>query len=314
MIDGDRGLPGSALPWNTDVLPERDRGHAYRSVWNYLADVDFAIRHVVADGLRTRCLEAGDLGHDTIVLLHGTGGHLETFMANIPVLAEKYHVLAIDMLGCGFTDKPDKPYEIADYAHHVKATLEVLGITTAAFVGFSLGSWVATRIALEDPALVNSLTLISATGMFPLPGIPSTVALRRGTGANPSWDSTQMILSDLFYDDATVIDDLVAVRQRVYSGPGLEAVMPRMLTLFDPEIRERNNFTADQWRSIRVPVLIVAHVDVEDVFLKTARAAHELIPSSRIVEIGQSSHWAHFENPEPFNAALLDFLADPSTA
>jgi 2-hydroxy-6-oxonona-2,4-dienedioate hydrolase len=309
MIDNNAVIPEAALPWETDRLPEGDRGRSYRSVWNYLADVDFAIRHTMADGLRTRYLEAGDPSNDTVVLLHGTGGHLETFMANVPALAERYHVLAIDMLGCGFTDKPDKPYEIADYAQHVQATLSVLGIQAAAFVGVSLGSWVAVRIALDRPDLVSSLTLISATGMFELPGVPRTVALRRGTSANPSWDSTRALLADLFYDEKTVVDDLVAVRQRVYSGPGVEKVMPRMLTLFDPDIRARNNFTPEEWASIGAPTLIIAHVDVDDVFLRTARAAHVLIPSNELVEIGKSSHWAHFENPGPFNAALLDFLA-----
>ena len=46
------------------------------------------------------------------------------------------------MLGCGYTDKPDRPYLIPDYAAHVLAVLDALGIGQAAVIGVSLGSWV----------------------------------------------------------------------------------------------------------------------------------------------------------------------------
>lgn len=283
----------------------------YRSVWNYLAQVPFRQGYVEADGLKTRYIEAGQPGAQPLVLLHGTGGHWEAFCANIGPLSEHFHVYALDMMGCGFTDKPDKPYEVKDYAQHVAAFMARMGIARAAFIGVSLGSWVTTYLALHHPALVERMVLVAPTGYFPLdPALKQAAKVRGKSADKPSWDNAKAVLARLFFNPDDVMDDLVAVRLRVYSHPDIARIMPRMLTLLDEDMRLRNNFSEEQWRSIQTPTLLIENVDTDDVFLRTARKVVTLMPQASAVPVHKASHWAQFEQPEAFNRIALDFLQE----
>src|SRR5215210_513168 len=87
------------------------------------------VRYYDAAGVRTRCLEAGS--GPPLVLLHGTGGHAESWIRNVLPLAAQFHVYAIDMVGHGFTDKPALGYTPRDYAAHVVAFLDAVGVAKA---------------------------------------------------------------------------------------------------------------------------------------------------------------------------------------
>lgn len=290
-------------------LPEADKSQTYRSVWSYLMTVSFKQGFVEAGGLRTRYLEAGSPDAPPLLLLHGTGGHWEAFCANIGPLSEHFRVIALDMMGCGFTEKPDRPYEIKDYVAHLLAFMDVMGVSRASVVGVSLGSWVAVRLALAAPERVDRMVLVAPTGYFPLdPGVSGSVQARRASADAPTWENTVAVLKRLYYDPRSVIDDLVAVRQRVYSHPDMKKIMPRLLTLFDPELRLKNNLSDEEWRRIHQPVLIIEHVDTEDVYLRTARQIIKLLPDARLHPVRKTSHWSQFEAPDEFNRAALAFL------
>jgi 2-hydroxy-6-oxonona-2,4-dienedioate hydrolase len=292
-----------------------DRGASYQSVWKHMMTVPFRQDYVMADGLRTRYVQAGSPMSPALLLLHGTGGHWETFCANLGALSEHFNCYAVDMMGCGFTDKPDKPYEIKDYVTHLVAFMNEAGLTSASIVGVSLGAWVATRMALAHPDRVDKMILISPPGLLPLRAASgSTIANRRASAADPSWENISKVLSNLVYDKTTLMDDMVAVRQRVYSLPGIEQIMPRMLTLFDPDIRARNNLSEAEWRSLRMPVLVIAHVDSPDLYLETADKIMELLPTARRVNMRKTAHWSHFEDPETFNRLAIEFLQQKNAA
>lgn len=289
-----------------------DKSQTYQSVWSHMMTTSFRQGYVTAAGLRTRFIEAGESNLPPLILLHGTGGHWEAFCANVGALSQHYRVLAPDMMGCGFTDKPDKPYEIADYVEHALAFMDEMGIERADFIGVSLGSWVTTRLALEQPERVGKLILVAPTGYFPLsPGVQGSVDARRNSADNPSWDNVAKVLSKLYYDpEQSLIDDMVAIRQRIYSLPIMPTIMPRLLTLFDPETRLRNNLSDDEWRRIQSPVLLIENVDSDDVYLQTARHVVNLLPNARMVPMREVSHWGQFERPDEFNRLALDFLRD----
>src|SRR3954468_9969868 len=94
-----------------------------------LADVDHELRHVDVGGVRTRVLRAG-AGPD-LVLLHGTGGHLEAYARDVAGLARDFRVTLYDMVGHGFSDLPDRPYTVDVLSAHLLGLLDVLGIGRA---------------------------------------------------------------------------------------------------------------------------------------------------------------------------------------
>lgn len=137
----------------------------YRSIWSYLAEVPFRQDYVEVDGIRVRYAEAGDRSRPTVVMLHGTGGHWEAFCANIGPFSQQFHVLAFDMVGAGFSGKPDRPYIVTNLARFTKAFMDKLGIAKASLVGVSLGAQTALRCAIDFPDRVEKLVLVSPVGL-----------------------------------------------------------------------------------------------------------------------------------------------------
>ena len=103
------------------------------SIWGELATVDHELRHVDAAGVRTRVLRAGH-GPD-LILLHGTGGHLEAYARDIAGLAADFRVTAYDMVGHGWSDTPDTPYTIDVLLYHLFVLMEDLGIGRVHLIG-----------------------------------------------------------------------------------------------------------------------------------------------------------------------------------
>ena len=126
-------------------------GQDYRSIWTELLDVSFTQGWLDAGGVSTRYVEAGPASAPAVLMLHGTGGHWETFASNLGPMSKHFRCVAIDMVGNGFSEKPDIDYEIPVYVDHAFATLDALGIERASMIGTSLGSWVAARSSLTCP-------------------------------------------------------------------------------------------------------------------------------------------------------------------
>ncbi|MGW3894633.1 alpha/beta fold hydrolase [Micromonospora profundi] len=106
-----------------------------------------------------------------LVLLHGGYGSTEMFAPMVPALAERRRVVAVDLQGHGRTADVDRPLRYETMADDIAALLGHLDLSTADLLGYSLGGGVALRTAIEHPALVRRLVLVStpcrSTGWYP---------------------------------------------------------------------------------------------------------------------------------------------------
>ena len=281
----------------------------YRSIWTALMEVTFEQRWIDAGGIRTRYARCGPAGQPAVIFLHGTAGSWEGFAANLGALSAQHECFAIDMLGCGWTDKPDHDYEIADYVRHVAAFMQAAGLQRATLVGCSLGAWVAARFALTHPDKTDKLVLLSAAGLFANAANMDRIRSRRTAAVeNPVWENIKPIFDHLIHDERNRIDDIVAVRQAVYRQEGMVRTMQHVLCLQEPEIRQRNLLSEQEWQSIAAPALVVGSLADKDEYLETARRVSRLMPRAQYVEMEGVGHWPHFEDPGRFNALCLDFL------
>ena len=185
----------------------------------------------------TRSLQAGH-GDETIVFLHGTSGHLEAFIRNIKPHAERYTVHAIDMLGHGYTGKPDFPYEIPRYRDHLLAYFDAVGIEKAHIGGESLGGWVGGRTAIDNPERVISLQLLAAGGTVANPEVMERIrtSTRRAVESDDV-ELTRRRMHLLMHDPANATEELVAVRHAIYQQPDFVANIDNLLSLQDIETR-----------------------------------------------------------------------------
>ncbi|KIX76780.1 alpha/beta hydrolase, partial [Streptomyces sp. MBRL 601] len=117
------------------------------TIWTDLSGTGFELSYAPVNGTPTRVLRAGD--GEAVVMLHGTSGHLEAFVRNVPALAEHFALHALDMLGHGYTANPGGDLRIPRYVRHVLDYLDSRGIERAHFIGESLGGWVAGRLAAD---------------------------------------------------------------------------------------------------------------------------------------------------------------------
>ncbi len=281
----------------------------HRSIWTDLFAIAFEHGWVDVGGVRTRYLRAGDPAKPALVLLHGTSGSVETFSGNFAAHAADYHCLAFDMLGSGFSDKPDYDYEIADYVGHTLAFMDVMGLARASFIGVSLGAWIASKFALDHPDRTDKLILISTPGLLTSESTQGRAAAERSKAvAEPTDAVIRGVLAKLIRNPARITDDIVAVRQATYSAPGAVAAMAHVLVLQRPDVRVRNNIPEADWRKITAPTLLIASVDDKNIWLDTAYKLAEIMPNARLVEMAQVNHWPHFEEPEIFNRLSLSFL------
>ena len=108
--------------------------------------------------------------------------------------------------------------------------------------------------------------------------------------------------------EANRLPDLIGLRQAVYRREDTRNTIDRLLILQDEKVRHRNLIPDDKWRGIEAPVMIVASGKDHGVYQDTARTIADLIPNSEVFEMASVRHWPHFEDPEAFNAAAIEFL------
>jgi 2-hydroxy-6-oxonona-2,4-dienedioate hydrolase len=290
-------------------LSEPERQPPYRSIWTELRQVAFTQGWVDAGGVSTRYVEAGPAGAPAVVMLHGTGGHWETFAANLGPYAEHFRCVAFDMVGNGFSAKPDYDYEVAVYVDHVLAVMDVFGITRASFVGVSLGSWVSARLALDHPDRVAKLVLLSTAGLVATAGNMARIRAERTKAVDdPNWSSIKAMFDHLIADERNRAPDLVALRQAIYRQPDMKGAIDHILVLQDPAARDRNLISEEQWQAISAPALVVASGKDHNEYENTSRRVAALMPHAELMEMPDAKHWPHFEDPATFNRVSLRFL------
>ncbi len=126
-----------------------------------------APRDIDAGGQRLRVLELGSGDATPVVLVHGFGADLNTWMFTQPALAESRRAVALDLPGHGGSTKEIGAGDAETLAAAVADALGVLGIGRAHLVGHSLGGAVALAFARRRPETAASLTLIAPAGLGP---------------------------------------------------------------------------------------------------------------------------------------------------
>lgn len=280
------------------------------TIWTELTGTGFQLGFVDAAGVPTRSLRAGSAG-DHVIFLHGTSGHLEAFIRNIPLHAARYQCHAIDMLGHGYTGKPDFPYEIPRYVEHLGNYLDAVGADRVHLVGESLGGWVAAWFASESPDRVASVQLVAAGGSKANPAVMTRI--KESTLRAVQTDDIELTrkrLELLMYDPVNVTDELVEVRHRIYHQPEFVKNVYNLLCLQEMEIRQRNLLREDRLAKITAPTLVVWGHENPFGDIPEAHWLHEAIPGSRLELFAQCGHWPQHEHPDRFNQLSLGFLAE----
>jgi 2-hydroxy-6-oxonona-2,4-dienedioate hydrolase len=258
-------------------------------------------------GVRTRVLRAGS-GPD-LVLLHGTGGHLEAYARDIAGLAAEFRVTAYDMVGHGWSDLPDRPYTIDVLCDHLIGLLDALDIGTAHLSGESLGGWVAAWAAAHHPDRVQRLVLNTPGNIANKPEVMAR--LRESTLAavrDPSDATVRRRVEFLFHHTEMVTDELVTLRRAVYSRPGFLRAITNTLVLQDPEVRKDFAWDPGWVGKIGAQTLLLWTEHDPTGGLDEAAMLLDWLPDARLYVIADAGHWPQWEKPDEYLRVHRDFL------
>jgi len=284
-------------------------GLPYTSVWSDFCGVSFTQGWLDAGGTRTRYISSGDQSKPLVLLLHGIGGHAEAYARNFGPHGEHFWTVAIDLIGHGWSDKPDVQYQLPDYARHVLAVIEALGRKSALVSGESLGGWIATWLAVHHPEVVEKLVLNTAGGWTAHPEVMARIKkLSNEAAADPCWERIRTRLEFLMCDKSTVTDDLIETRRAIYAQPGFAESMRRIMCLQEMEIRRRNMITEAQYRSIEKPTLVVWTSHDPTATPEEGAQIADMIKGSRFIVMNECGHWPQYEDAALFNRVHIDFL------
>jgi pimeloyl-ACP methyl ester carboxylesterase len=274
------------------------------------------VRYYDAGGVRTRCLEAGS--GPALVLLHGTGGHAESWIRNVLPLATRFHVYALDMVGHGFTDKPDLAYIPRDYARHVVAFLDAAGVARAHVNGESLGGWVALWLALHHPERLGKLILNTTAGVRYAAGSvherpeEGTQLLRQRSIAainDPTEETIRKRLEWLMASPDRVTDELVELRHRIYSDPETRRALTDVFAnSFGGGDSASYTLSEDMVREVKAPTLVLWSDKNPGMGPDVGARLTSLIPRAQSYCMADAAHWPQWEHPEEHDAVVLRFL------
>lgn len=279
------------------------------NIWNEMAETTFSVRWVDAGGVSTRIVEAGE--GPPLVLLHGTGGHLECYARNLRELARHWHVIALDSIGHGYTDKPDTPYVLPLYSRHLLATLEALGIGRATLSGESLGAWISAWTAAHDPDRVERLVLNTPGNVLMKEHVMSEIReISLRAVREVSSENVRARLEWLFAPQNRwmVSDELVATRTAIYSQPDYQRAIDNILVLQDVETRRRYTYDPSWCARIEAPTLVMATSDDPTGPPEEAHLLADWIPDSEFALVEGAGHWPQWEKPQEFLELHRAFL------
>ncbi|QTJ66844.1 alpha/beta fold hydrolase [Rhodococcus sp. ZPP] len=280
------------------------------SVWTSFPGLDFTVKYVQVGRWRTRVLEAGH-GPQTLILMAGTGGHLEAYSRNLAAFAEHYRVVAFDYPGHGYTTLADSNLEMVDYIEHLVALMDALGIEKAHLNGESLGGWIAVKFAAAHPDRVGKLVLNTPGGTMSTPEVMERIrSLSQAAADDPTPERVRARLEWLMADNSRVTDELVEIRRGIYSRPGFSDSMRHILCLQDPEIRLRNRISDEEFAAVPHGALVVWTSDDPSGPAGAGIEMASKIADGRFELITDAGHWPQWEQYDQFNKMVLAFLAE----
>jgi pimeloyl-ACP methyl ester carboxylesterase len=246
--------------------------------------------YLTRDGVR---IHYEDNGHgDPVLITHGYASSTRAWDGQAKTLGKTHRIVTWDMRGHADTDSPEDPAQYSEKAtvEDMAAILDHLGIEKAVISGLSLGGYMSLAFYLAYPERVRALMLFD-TG----PGYNNPKG-REG------WNETSERRAKRFEEmGLDAVGRGAEVRISVHrSAEGLAKAARGMLAQFDDRVIK-------SLEHVKVPTLVLVGANDEG-FLNSTDYMASKIPGAKKVVIPDAGHAANLDQPEAFDAAVLEFL------
>ena len=263
---------------------------------------------IVAAGIRTNYHDVGT--GFPVLLIHGSGPGV-TAWANwrlvMPALAKQARVIAPDMVGFGFTERPDGfAYTMDAWVRQAIGLLDALKLDQVDLVGNSFGGALSLALAIRHPQRVRRLVLMGAAGVeFELtPGLDAV------WGYTPSLDNMRKLLDIFAFDHGLVTDELARLRYEASIQPGFQDAFSSMFPA--PRQRWVASLASPEADIQALPheTLIIHGREDQVLPLSNSIRLNALISRSQLHVYGRCGHWTQIEHAARFAQLVGNFLAE----
>ena len=245
-----------------------------------------------------------------VLLLHGSGPGVSAW-ANwrlvIPHLADNFRVIAPDIVGFGFTERPDDiRYDMETWLRHALDFLDAMELEQAHVVGNSFGGSLAVALAVHAPERVSRLVLMGSVGLeFEL-----TEGLDLTWGYTPSLDNMRRLLDLFAYNRELVTDELAQLRYEASLRPGVQESYAAMFPAPRQDgIRKICSSEADV-SNIEHETLVVHGRDDRIIPVSCSEQLFKCIKNSQLHIFSNCGHWTQIEHNQRFNKLVTGFLLE----
>lgn len=259
-----------------------------------------------------------DLGQGPpVLLLHGSGPGVSAW-ANwrllLPVLARTRRVVAPDLLGFGYTERPAYPadnahYRMAVWVQQAVDLLDALGIEQTDLVGNSFGGALALALAIAHPKRVRRLVLMGSVGV-PFPITPGLDAV---WGYTPSITHMRELLDIFAFDRNLVTDELAKLRYQASIQPGFQESFAAMFPAPRQRWVDAMESSEQDIRALPHETLIVHGREDQVIPLSNSLTLAQWITRAQLHVFGQCGHWTQIEHAARFARLVENFLAEADT-
>ena len=269
-------------------------------------------REITAAGYRTNLHDQGE--GFPVMMIHGSGPGV-TAWTNwrlvIPELAKNRRVIAPDMLGFGYSERPeDQIYNRERWVKHAIGVLDELGLDQVDLVGNSFGGGLALALAIEHPQRIRRLVLMGSVGV----SFPITKGLDEVWGYEASLDNMRRLMGVFAYDKSLLTDELAEMRYQASVRPGFQESFSAMFPA--PRQRWVDNLASNEEdiRALPHESLILHGREDEVIPLAASLKLAELIDRAQLHVFGRCGHWTQIEHADRFARLVNDFLNEADQA
>lgn len=276
---------------------------------------------LTVDDRAVRVQTAGDRANTPVLLLHGISRSLEDWSEQVERLSRRFHVIAPDQPGFGFSARRDGPADLVALADGVAGTLRELGETRPCHViGNSLGGAVAMQLLASHPDRVASLTLVNSAGfgaeVTPLLRMLSLPGLGRYAATHSTPAGTRLMERRIFADPALATPERVAHAMRIAEQPGTGAFLYEIANHLGTARGVR-----PQWRD-ELLAAVAAHPRPtlliwgdRDRILPAVQlgAARRQFPGAQVHLFAGAGHMPQIERPDEFADLVTAFVENGPT-
>lgn len=271
--------------------------------FNFYAELHLLVsgaqsRFITVDGYRVHYYALGPVNGPVVVLVHGLGGRSEDWENLAPSLAEAgYRIYLPDLPGYGQSEQPAGfSYSIPDEAAVVVGFFDKLGLQQVDLGGWSMGGWVAQRVALAEPARIQKLMLFDSAGLTVKPDWNTALFMPANAGELAQLDN--LLMPHPTQIPAFVAADILRGSRR--NAWVIQRALASMLTGHD---------TTDQLLpTLKMPVLLIWGEVDRITPLSEGETMHQLLPQSQLRVVAGCGHLAPRQCVSQIAPTVLAFL------